>query len=223
MNEQRVEDRALQSGGHSNAEILATARRAVDNKNISGSRVVDVGCGRGDLRAYVCDRFREYVGVDVVRYEGFPEQGEFCQLDLDTGQLPVTPGSADLVTAVEVIEHVENPRDLMRKLVRVAKPGGWIIVTTPNQLSILSLATLSVKQRFNAFQDVHYPTHITALLPVDLQRMAAECGLEQISIEYSLSSRLPFSKYSYPRIVSRRFPRFLSDNVLMVARKPLRG
>src|SRR5580658_5147515 len=118
MNQQLVEERAAQSGGHSNPDILAMVRRVVDGKGISGGGVVDVGCGRGDLREYVCDRFNEYVGIDVVRYEGFPEHGEFCQLDLDTGQLPVASGSADLVAAVEVIEHVENPRDLIRKLVR---------------------------------------------------------------------------------------------------------
>ena len=54
-------------------------------------------------------------------------------------------GWADVVTALEVIEHLENPRAFCRELARVAKPGGWVVVTTPNQLSLLSLLSLVVK------------------------------------------------------------------------------
>ena len=126
---------------------------------------------------------------------------------------------ADAVVAVEVIEHLENPRQFTRQLVRLAKRGGWVIITTPNQLSLLSLLTLVLKKRFQAFQDVHYPTHITALLEVDLRRIAAECGLEQIEIEYSGQSRIPGTARHYPESLSRRFPQALSDNVLVIGRR----
>jgi hypothetical protein len=121
--------------------------------------------------------------------------------------------------AIEVIEHLENPRDLMRKLVRIAKPDGWVIVTTPNQLSMLSLLTLLVKQQFQAFQDVSYPAHLTALLEVDLKRIATECGLTAIAIDYSLSGRIPLTATHYPQMIARCFPRYLSDNVLLAGRK----
>ncbi len=128
--------------------------------------------------------------------------------------------SADVVVAVEVIEHLENPRQFARRLVRLAKSGGWVIITTPNQLSFLSLLTLVLKKRFQAFQDVHYPTHLTALLEVDLRRIAGECGLEQIQIEYSGEGRIPWTALHYPAWWSRMFPRALSDNVLVIGRKP---
>jgi len=107
----------------------------------------------------------------------------------------------------------------MRKLVRLAKPGGWIIVTTPNQLSFLSLLTLLVKHRFQAFQDVHYPAHLTALLEVDLRRVAAEAGLAKIEIEYSHSGRIPGTARRYPKLLSRWFPQALSENVLVIGQK----
>jgi len=81
-----------------------------------------------------------------------------------SGGIPLTDSSADVVSAIEVIEHLENPRAFMWKLVRLTKPEGWVIVTTPNQLSLL---TLFVKHRFLAFQDVDYPAHLTALLEID--------------------------------------------------------
>ena len=214
-----VEARAFKSGGISNDAILAMVRRTLDARKITGECLVDVGCGAGKLRPYVSDRFRRYIGVDAVRYADFPSEAEFCQLDLDSGQVPLPDGAADVVAAVEVIEHLENPRDFMRKLVRLAKPGGSILVTTPNQLSLLSVLTLIVKQRFHAFQDVHYPAHLTALLPIDLKRIAAECGLANIEIEFSLASRIPLTARSFPQSFCRYFPRMLSETVLVIGTK----
>lgn len=214
-----VEERASQSLGISNDAILGMVVRALDGRNISGGSVVDVGCGAGNLYSRVRGRFARYVGVDAVRYEGFPTEGEFCRLDLDGGRLPLPDGSADVVAAVEVIEHLENPREFMRSLVLLAAPDGWIVVTTPNQLSLLSLATLAIKQRFQAFQDVHYPAHLTALLEVDLRRIAAECGLVNVAIEYSCSGRIPFTARHYPKWMSRRWPRAFSDNVLLIGQR----
>ena len=133
--------------------------------------MLDVGCGTGNLWGYVRGRFDRYIGVDVVRYEGFPAGAEFCPSDLDAGRLPLPEQVADVVAAVETIEHLENPRAFVRELVRLARPGGWVVVTTPNQLSLLSKLTLAVKNQFNAFQESSYPAHLTALLEIDLRRM----------------------------------------------------
>jgi 2-polyprenyl-3-methyl-5-hydroxy-6-metoxy-1,4-benzoquinol methylase len=214
-----AEARARQSRGISNDPILQMVCTALKRRNISGQLLVDVGCGAGNLYPQVRSRFRRYVGLDIVRYEDFPEEAEFLRLDLDSGRIPLLEQSADAVAAIEVIEHLENPRDFVRKLVGLVKPGGWVVVTTPNQRSLLSLMTLIVKQRFLAFQDVQYPTHLTALLEVDLQRIASECGLKQIKIEHSLDSRVPLTSRHYPRWLSRCFPRALSDNVLVIGQK----
>jgi 2-polyprenyl-3-methyl-5-hydroxy-6-metoxy-1,4-benzoquinol methylase len=214
-----VEARARRSRGTSNDAILQMVSRAIARRQLSGKCLVDVGCGPGNLYQHVRSRFDHYLGVDAVRYEDFPEHAEFCRVDLDSGRVPLPDNSADVVTAVEVIEHLENPREFMRKLVRLAKPGGWVIVTTPNQLSLLSLLTLLIKNRFQAFQDVHYPAHLTALLEIDLRRIAAECDLVEIGIEYSLAGRFPLTARSYPQLLSRRFPRALSENVLMAGKR----
>ena len=164
-----------------------------------------------------------YCGLDAVRYQGFPIDAEFHQIDLDglaRAPWPVAPREADVVTAVETIEHLENPWAFMRALVDLARPGGWVVVTTPNQLSALSLATLITKRRFSAFQDAHYPAHRTALLEIDLRRAAGECGLELVEVLYSHAGRVPFTPWHYPLGLARQFPRALSDNLLIIGRRP---
>lgn len=194
-------------------------RRALEARGARGT-VVDLGCGSGRLGACLGDLASRYVGVDAVRYEGFPDADEFLACDLDSGAVPLPSATADVAVAVEVIEHLENPRAFVRELTRLAKPGGWIVVTTPNQLSALSLATLAIKHRFSAFQDVSYPAHRTALLEVDLRRIALECALTDASCAFSLQGRIPLTPWRWPRWVSRAFPCALSDNILLIARKP---
>ena len=92
-------------------------------------------------------------------------------------------------------------------------------MTTPNQLSVLSLITLLVKGRYSAFQDVHYPAHLTALLEVDLRRIATECGLTDVVIVYSQHGRVVLTPWHYPRWLAGLFPRWMSDNVLLIGRK----
>ena len=214
-----VETRARQSLGISTDAIYRAVAKALIERHPRGGTLVDVGCGVGNLWPFVTDRFAKYIGVDVVQYDGFPEAGEFTKIDLDTGRAALPDGIADVVAGVETIEHLENPRAFARELNRLCRPGGWIIITTPNQLSFLSKLTLVLKNEFNAFRANSYPAHITALLEVDLRRIARECGWVDVTIYYTQSGRMPGSGQLLPSILSRWFPRAFSDNVVLVAQK----
>ena len=213
-----VEVRARASLGSSKDAIYRTVEAALRERGASGT-LADIGCGAGHLWPRLQPMFARCIGIDAVRYGGLPVEIDFQQADLDRLPLPLADESADVVAAVETIEHLENPRALCRELYRIVRPGGWIVVTTPNQLSLLSLLTLVVKQRFSAFQDAAYPAHRTALLEVDLRRIAAECGLREIDVTYTASGRVPGTALHYPASLSRTFPRALSDNVLLIGRR----
>lgn len=214
-----LESRALQSLGQSSAAIYAAAVDALRNGAARGV-VVDVGCGTGRLNTLLGDLATSYMGVDAVRYDGFPATALFLAADLNRDAIPVADGSADITVSLETIEHLENPRAFCRELVRITRPGGWLLVTTPNQRSLVSLGALLLKEHFSAFRDSNYPAHQTALLDTDLRRIAAENGLLDISITFTGAGRIPLTGACYPSWLSRAFPRALSDNVLLLARKP---
>ena len=211
-------ERGLESQGESDDPIYRTAAALLRARHARGV-LVDVGCGIGRFLEYAGDLTHAYIGVDVVRHPGLSEDAAFYRADLDRESIPVATASADIVAALETIEHLENPRPFCRELVRILKPGGWLVLSTPNQLSVLSLLCLIVKGRFVAFQDASYPVHRTALLPVDLERIAGECGLSEIALGFSCAGRMPLTGAHYPQTLSQMFPQALSDNVVLIARK----
>lgn len=214
-----VTDRARLSLGISQNSIYRTVRHILERRNGHGGRLLDVGCGAGFFFPIIRDIVESYSGADVVRYAEFPPQLSFAEVDLDSGRIPVDDGTADIVVAIETIEHLENPRAFMRELTRICVPGGLVIVTTPNQLSLLSKLTLLLKDQFNAFQGDCYPAHITALLPVDLERMASECKLHEIRIDFTRDGRIPGCSWHYPQVFGKVFPKSFSDNVILSARR----
>ena len=212
-----VRDRAARSLGRAHDRIHRTAAALLESR-AAGGALLDAGCGTGDLWRLLSTRFTSCIGVDAIRYPGLPDEVIFRAANLD-GALPLADASVDTAAAIEVIEHLENPRAFVRELTRVTKPGGWVVVTTPNQLSALSRLCFLGKGVFPAFQDGDYPAHRTALLEVDLRRIAAECGLEEVTVAYTRWGRVPFTPWHYPGAVAAIAPRLFSDNVAIAGRR----
>jgi 2-polyprenyl-3-methyl-5-hydroxy-6-metoxy-1,4-benzoquinol methylase len=220
-----VEERARLSAGGSAAAIHDAVLAALVERAVHARTLLDVGCGTGSLRARIQSRCDRYIGADAIRHDGFPMDAEFVRANLDAGSVALPDGGCDVIACVEMIEHVENPRALMRELVRLAAPGGWLIVTTPNQLSVLSKLGLLMKNEFVHFQERPglYPAHISALLEIDLVRICRENQLREVQVGYSGQGRIPFTGRSWPAPFQARRGargRAFSDNVMVVARKP---
>jgi SAM-dependent methyltransferase len=214
----RVIERALQTAGLSSDAIYRTVAATLRSRMAQGL-MVDVGCGVGRLRDFTQDFVTDYVGVDVIRHTGLPDDITFVGANLDRGPIPLPSESADIVAAIETIEHLENPRAFFRELVRILRPAGSLVISTPNQASILNLLSLAAKGEFAAFRAPSYPAHRTALLPIDMVRIAGECGLRDVELKYTHRGRIPLTAMHYPEALARALPRALSDNVVLVAGK----
>jgi len=215
--ENPVQQRARQSLGVSSRAIYAMAAALVRQLHGGGGRLCDVGCGAGRFQEFAASLSDHYVGVDVVRYEEFPANLEFVLADLEHAPWQISDDFADVTVAIETIEHLENPRAFFRELTRITRPGGVIVVTTPNQLSLLSKMTMVLKNEFNAFRANSYPAHQTALLRVDLERIARECGLIDLVVSFTNHGRIPGTALHWPPPFGGQW---FSDNIGIGARKP---
>jgi SAM-dependent methyltransferase len=87
-----------------------------------GCRVLDVGCGDKPYYPFFADRASEYVGVDV----DHPD----ADLHAPVENLPVADASFDLVLCTQVLEHADDPAQVVRELRRVVRPGGRVLAST---------------------------------------------------------------------------------------------
>ena len=216
----QTQSRAAESLGTSADAVYRMVARALGESGSPPGRLYDVGCGAGRLRKSVEPYCESYAGLDAVRYADFPADAEFLSVDLDAPVWPVPDDSADVAVSAETIEHLENPRAFFRELARITRPGGLVIVTTPNQSTWLNFLALAVKGQHVHFQEKpgQYPTHLTALLPIDLLRIAREVGLTDVRLAHTGVGRMPGTARHWPRLPGMRGLRF-SDNVAVIGRK----
>jgi ubiquinone/menaquinone biosynthesis C-methylase UbiE len=112
------------------------ARYALAERFAHGRRVLDMGCGAGYGTADLSRIASSSVGVDIapdaIAYaaEHFPNV-RFLQCSATA--VPFPPASFDLLTAFEVIEHLQDWRALLAEALRVLEPNGIFIVSTPNK------------------------------------------------------------------------------------------
>src|SRR5262245_48337076 len=102
-----LEVRARHSQGASSDPIYALVEQTVAARHPGGGLLLDVGCGSGNLWGYLRRHFDRYAGADAVCYDGFPAEGAFYLVDADSQRVPLTDAAAEVVVAVETIEHLE--------------------------------------------------------------------------------------------------------------------
>jgi SAM-dependent methyltransferase len=132
----------------STGRVLLRELQALD---WSRSQIADVGAGRGGFSKLLGDHLVER-GIEPARVvhacDLIPESFEYeairCLPILPGGRLPFEDNSMDAAISMEVIEHVQDQFFFLSELIRITKPGGIVLVTTPNTHHLLSrLRTLT--------------------------------------------------------------------------------
>ncbi|HEX7665577.1 MAG TPA: class I SAM-dependent methyltransferase, partial [Polyangiaceae bacterium] len=172
-------------------------------------RILDAGSGSGSwLRLLLdhCPGVTHVTSVDLVDSGASKIRNvDFHLRDLSRDSLPAEAASTDWVFAIEVLEHLANPRAFLGEVRRILKPGGRFFITTPNNDSLTSRLSLLFRGYYPAFCDHDYKGsgHITPILKIDLERMADEAGFSRVEFAFPLDGRIPKSDVPWQRFFPR--------------------
>jgi 2-polyprenyl-6-hydroxyphenyl methylase / 3-demethylubiquinone-9 3-methyltransferase len=143
---------------------------------LAGKTALDVGCGAGLLAEPLARMGAKVTGLDAAPENIGAARAHAAAMGLDleyvAGGIEDLPGRRfDLVTSMEVIEHVSNPAAFVAGLAEALAPGGLMILSTPNRTALSRLAMITFGEGSGAIpkgtHDWHQfltPDELTALL-----------------------------------------------------------
>ena len=139
--------------------------------SIRGARAADLGAGTGELAERLSGLGWDVLAVDLNR-NGYGADVQFAEQDLNQADFAESlgPGQFDLVTAIEVLEHVESPIGFLRNIGQLLKPNGVAVLTTPNVDSTPARVKFLLRGTIRMMDAESEPTHISPIFWDLLQR-----------------------------------------------------
>jgi 2-polyprenyl-6-hydroxyphenyl methylase / 3-demethylubiquinone-9 3-methyltransferase len=153
---------------------------------LEGKTALDVGCGAGLLAEPLAR-----LGASVTGLDAAPEliaaarehaAGQGLDIDYRAGELVELEGQFDMVTCMEVIEHVANPAAFVKSLATRLAPGGLLILSTPNATSWSKLLMITIGEGLGRIpRGTHDFTKFIA--PERMKLLLADAGLSCVDVE----------------------------------------
>jgi len=149
------------------------------------AKVADLAAGEGAFSVKLKEMGHDVRAIDASSDNWkVPEIPlEIRDLDSDFADSVVEKhGQFDVVVAIEIIEHLENPFRFVRECARLLKPGGLLFLTTPNVEAVNSRLIFLYTGRLNAFgaYETVRPAHITPIFKWKLEMILDEARFETV-------------------------------------------
>jgi 2-polyprenyl-6-hydroxyphenyl methylase/3-demethylubiquinone-9 3-methyltransferase len=153
---------------------------------LAGKRALDVGCGAGVLAESMAARGAQVTGIDlagkalaVARLHAL-ETG--AQVDYHEGAAETwaarVPASFDVVTCMEMLEHVPDPAEGVKACATLARPGGWVFFSTINRNAKAFMLAIVGAEYLLGLLPRGTHEYAKFIKPSELIRAARDAGLE---------------------------------------------
>ena len=146
-------------------------------------RILDVGCGAGARLHFFHENGWQATGIDIGE-DAARHARETLGLNVITGDLlehRFDDASFDVVTMWEVLEHLTRPIDTLREIHRILRPGGELVLSTPNADSA---PARWFRERWFSMD---LPRHLCLFSPATARRALEDAGFEAIEVSFDRS------------------------------------
>jgi SAM-dependent methyltransferase len=155
--------------------------------DVAGVRVLEIGCGRGGFARYLQEKGADLVAADFSpkaveiarrRLNGLPH----CHVvEADIQAIPYEAEAFDVVVSLETLEHVPDSDRGLAELVRVARIGGRLVLTTPNYLSLVGASRVYRKLIGRRYHEVGQPINHPLICPLLIRKLKKlGCRIEAV-------------------------------------------
>ncbi|HIK29701.1 MAG: class I SAM-dependent methyltransferase [Oscillatoriaceae bacterium SKW80] len=172
-------------------EVLSLVKQAIPSQ----VRILDLGCGNGSLTSVIARHGYEMVGLDsseagiAIARQSFPECKFICSDIYDPPPKDLLQ-AFDIVLAVEVIEHLLYPRELVRYAKKCLKPNGRLILTTPYHGYLKNLALALTGKLDNHFTVLWDNGHVKFFSVPTLTALLKAEGCTDL--QFKFAGRFPY-------------------------------
>lgn len=184
--------------------------------NLSSGNILDVGCGVGYILSGVLDTWNKY-GVDISNWavEKAKEYGTIFQGNLE--QAHYENEFFDAVILNHVIEHLNNPIEVLIEIRRILKPNGKLLLATPNFKCGLA------KRFSHNFRLLHDKSHISLFDTLGLFRLLTDLEFRIEKISYPYFDTVHFTKKNLMRLFETKkiSPPFYGNLITIYSHKKL--
>lgn len=205
----------------------------IPERDLTDKRVLEIGCGRGDFTCWLAKqtyRPAEIVAADfaataVRKGQAFANEQHLTGIRWEVGDIQAIShpeACFDTVISCETIEHVPQPRQALSELARVLKPGGRLLLTTPNYFGVYGVYRFYMRLTGRKYTEVGQPINNFMLLPLT-RAWITSTGLRVTVVDgighyFLFPGRLPkeMPVFNNPRFLMR----WIGLHSLVIAEKP---
>ena len=153
---------------------------------LEGRSALDVGCGAGLLAEPLARLGAKVTAIDaaaeVIEVARAHAAGQGLAIDYRHAAVEDLAGTFDLVTSMEVIEHVADPQAFLKELATRLAPGGLMILSTPNRTALSRLLMVTIAEGTGQIPKGTHD-HRKFITPDEMKPMLAAAGLECLDME----------------------------------------
>lgn len=212
-------NRCVESKGASALHIYKTVEGVMEKYLPRNPQILDLGSGVGNFKSFLASK--QINMVDEVDYTFNVNKEKFYSKDLNLDF--DLEKKYEVVTILEVLHFMENPRHLLRQASKHLTKHSHLIVSIPNLHSMTSLLSLIVRGCHSAFWGKNYPSHITPIHTIDLVRMLNELNFSIVEIKSCNLGRIPGMRYYWQSFFPFGKKLFRStlftDNIVIISQK----